>query len=482
MTFADPPLFCLNLQRCTLQPSQMERTTWSDAKDRKCSKTTTPRFDSNLVSSRSRDSLVRLDCTPGQQERCSSENSDGHELESDSLAGTTTEKRGKRGAAAAGFAREDATRSPSAAPGRAGDIGELARVDENDSESTTATAHGERSTALVSVSARGLPRPNQIPRRDDGAAIRFELVRRRTTARRQQQQELGVSDVSLGRRAAREQKMGESDQKSSECSDGSRHGVRYRVGERCIRPLCVPSWSQRWATGAGWRQAGTGEIELTPSSLGSLDAEEREESLEYVCRDTAGHVGEVVNQPRQLFGCAQLCSLKTQLQKLTFAAGAAQPPIRGDFEAQRHWISLTASSLSSPLLSPSHSTISVPISDWYFHDLSYWGLDYPPLTAYHSLLLGAVARLSSRTAAFVELRPPPTSPPSEIAEWESRMGAMEDKGEMKQWMRATVVWGDLLVWVSAVVVYCRANFSKGRGDKAIQTVVSRPLHRMRSVD
>lgn len=52
------------------------------------------------------------------------------------------------------------------------------------------------------------------------------------------------------------------------------------------------------------------------------------------------------------------------------------------------------------------------------------------------------------------------------------MSAMEEKGEMKQWMRATVIWGDLLVWISAVVVYCRANFSKGRGDKAIQTVVS----------
>jgi alpha-1,3-glucosyltransferase len=45
----------------------------------------------------------------------------------------------------------------------------------------------------------------------------------------------------------------------------------------------------------------------------------------------------------------------------------------GDFEAQRHWMEIT-----------SH----LPISRWYFYDLEWWGLDYPPLTAYHSWLLG----------------------------------------------------------------------------------------------
>lgn len=33
-------------------------------------------------------------------------------------------------------------------------------------------------------------------------------------------------------------------------------------------------------------------------------------------------------------------------------------------------------------------TIHLPINRWYFYDLQYWGLDYPPLTAYHSWLLG----------------------------------------------------------------------------------------------
>lgn len=152
-------------------------------------------------------------------------------------------------------------------------------------------------------------------------------------------------------------------------------------------------------------------------------------------------------------------------------SGAETPPVRGDLEAQRHWIALTASSLSSPILAPSKSIISVPISEWYFHDHTYWGLDYPPLTAYHSLLLGAVARLTSRTAAFIELRPPTTSSPEILAEWEGRMSAMEKAGDMKQWLRSSVIVGDLLVWISAVIVYCRANFAKGKGDKATQTVV-----------
>jgi len=45
----------------------------------------------------------------------------------------------------------------------------------------------------------------------------------------------------------------------------------------------------------------------------------------------------------------------------------------GDYEAQRHWLEIT---------------LHLPTSLWYRYDLQYWGLDYPPLTAYHSWLLG----------------------------------------------------------------------------------------------
>jgi alpha-1,3-glucosyltransferase len=54
-------------------------------------------------------------------------------------------------------------------------------------------------------------------------------------------------------------------------------------------------------------------------------------------------------------------------------SGFKSPPMHGDFEAQRHWMEITR---------------HLPISHWYFHDLEWWGLDYPPLTAYHSWVLG----------------------------------------------------------------------------------------------
>lgn len=52
-------------------------------------------------------------------------------------------------------------------------------------------------------------------------------------------------------------------------------------------------------------------------------------------------------------------------------------PMFGDYEAQRHWQEVT---------------VNLPIREWYRNssdnDLQYWGLDYPPLTAYHSWLIG----------------------------------------------------------------------------------------------
>ena len=56
-------------------------------------------------------------------------------------------------------------------------------------------------------------------------------------------------------------------------------------------------------------------------------------------------------------------------------AGRDTPPMYGDYEAQRHWMELT---------------IHLPTRQWYTYDLQYWGLDYPPLTAYHSWLCGTM--------------------------------------------------------------------------------------------
>ncbi|CAM4593954.1 unnamed protein product [Lepidochelys olivacea] len=63
-------------------------------------------------------------------------------------------------------------------------------------------------------------------------------------------------------------------------------------------------------------------------------------------------------------------------------SGAGKPPMYGDYEAQRHWQEVT---------------YNLPIKEWYFNtsdnNLQYWGLDYPPLTAYHSLLCAYIAKL-----------------------------------------------------------------------------------------
>ena len=63
-----------------------------------------------------------------------------------------------------------------------------------------------------------------------------------------------------------------------------------------------------------------------------------------------------------------------------FCVGAGMPPMFGDYEAQRHWQEIT---------------VNLDTADWYRqtpkNDLMYWGLDYPPLTAYHSYINGRVA-------------------------------------------------------------------------------------------
>ncbi|THH10478.1 hypothetical protein EW145_g1304 [Phellinidium pouzarii] len=59
-------------------------------------------------------------------------------------------------------------------------------------------------------------------------------------------------------------------------------------------------------------------------------------------------------------------------------SGAETPPMFGDYEAQRHWMELT-----------NH----LRVHQWYTYDLQYWGLDYPPLTAYHSWICGFIGSL-----------------------------------------------------------------------------------------
>ncbi|KAL8948734.1 MAG: hypothetical protein Q9222_005102 [Ikaeria aurantiellina] len=96
--------------------------------------------------------------------------------------------------------------------------------------------------------------------------------------------------------------------------------------------------------------------------------------------------------------------------------------MHGDFEAQRHWMELT---------------IHLPISQWYFFDLPYWGLDYPPLTAYHSWLLGKIGSLID---------------PRWFALNASR--GYEDQ-LLKVYMRATVLISEYLIYVPAAIILNR---------------------------
>ncbi|KAK4185969.1 ALG6, ALG8 glycosyltransferase family-domain-containing protein [Podospora australis] len=110
-------------------------------------------------------------------------------------------------------------------------------------------------------------------------------------------------------------------------------------------------------------------------------------------------------------------------------SGFEKPPIFGDYEAQRHWMEITT---------------QLPVSQWYFHDLQWWGLDYPPLTAYHSWLCGKIGSLID---------------PSWFALYESR--GLHDP-TLKIFMRATVLVSEYLIFVPALVVFVR-RFSRVNG-------------------
>ncbi|MCJ1279164.1 Glucosyltransferase-like protein [Puttea exsequens] len=96
--------------------------------------------------------------------------------------------------------------------------------------------------------------------------------------------------------------------------------------------------------------------------------------------------------------------------------------MHGDYEAQRHWMEITT---------------HLPISQWYFYDLEYWGLDYPPLTAYHSWLMGKIGSLID---------------PSWFALYSSR--GIEQQ-LLKVYMRATVIVSEYLTYIPAAIIFNR---------------------------
>lgn len=103
-------------------------------------------------------------------------------------------------------------------------------------------------------------------------------------------------------------------------------------------------------------------------------------------------------------------------------SGYKTEPMHGDFEAQRHWMEMT---------------VHVPMKEWYYHDLEWWGLDYPPLTAFHSWLLGFIGKF---------LNP----------EWfELYTSRGTDDYNLKYYMRGSVLLFELMLYIPAVIWFVR---------------------------
>ncbi|KAI0670836.1 glucosyltransferase [Trametes maxima] len=103
-------------------------------------------------------------------------------------------------------------------------------------------------------------------------------------------------------------------------------------------------------------------------------------------------------------------------------SGQGTPPMYGDYEAQRHWMELT---------------IHLPIRQWYTYDLQYWGLDYPPLTAYVSWFCGIFGSwINSSWFALDDSR------------------GIETPGS-KVFMRVSVLALDALIYIPALIMFTR---------------------------
>ncbi|XP_026813958.1 probable dolichyl pyrophosphate Man9GlcNAc2 alpha-1,3-glucosyltransferase [Rhopalosiphum maidis] len=123
-------------------------------------------------------------------------------------------------------------------------------------------------------------------------------------------------------------------------------------------------------------------------------------------------------------------------------SGKSKTPMYGDYEAQRHWMEVT---------------VSLPTTQWYFNssdnDLLYWGLDYPPLTAYHSYLNGLV---------FKKILP-------ESVQLNTSRG-FESKFH-KLLMRYSVLIVDLLIFIPAVCWFYRQFFKIKNNNQLSQTMI-----------
>ncbi|KAI8639848.1 glycosyl transferase [Parasitella parasitica] len=106
-------------------------------------------------------------------------------------------------------------------------------------------------------------------------------------------------------------------------------------------------------------------------------------------------------------------------------SGYNTPPMYGDYEAQRHWMEIT---------------INLPTSKWYRYDLQWWGLDYPPLTAFHSWLCGIIG--SKINASWFAL--------------DTSRGIETESSKL--FMRSTVFVSEAMIYMPAVLVFCQVVY------------------------
>jgi alpha-1,3-glucosyltransferase len=124
----------------------------------------------------------------------------------------------------------------------------------------------------------------------------------------------------------------------------------------------------------------------------------------------------------------------------------------GDYEAQRHWLEIT---------------LHLPTSLWYKYDLQYWGLDYPPLTAYHSWLLGFMYAPLWLAGLHSHLRSANKINPEWVALHSSR--GIETPSS-KVFMRATSLISDLLIYIPSLYFFIRTWLGH-RSSRAQQTAL-----------
>jgi alpha-1,3-glucosyltransferase len=114
-------------------------------------------------------------------------------------------------------------------------------------------------------------------------------------------------------------------------------------------------------------------------------------------------------------------------------SGYQTPPKYGDFEAQRHWMEIT---------------VNLPVTGWYTesydNDLDYWGIDYPPLSAYTAWALGKVAEYL--TPETVEIQ----------------MSRGSESEHTRLFMRTSVIVLDALVFFTAIYAFWKRYLGEKR--------------------